>query len=222
MANDALMRWLSGAGVPANQDLPGAPAARPAAPGLGGWLRGGGPGSAAGAGLGGGGFQGAEGYGRGPGGPGVGGGSVVDTSGNRLGFEGAFGSVFGNEALGRLAGGMVPGGMLSGLLGRGLRSIAGGPFGVVGWEEVGIGHPQWGAKMAAIREAQRRNRAYARAESIREGLEAGTRSGYRSTAPGRRGARDTGGGAGERGGQPDNGRGGRSGTGGRDASGARE
>jgi len=83
---------------------------------------------------------------------------VMDTSGSRLGFKGAFGDILGNETLGDLVGGAIPGGMASGLLGRGLRALAGGPYGVVGAEEIGIGHPLWGQKMAALRQARQMNR----------------------------------------------------------------
>lgn len=120
------------------------------------------------------------------------GGRVVDTSGNELGFKGAFGGILGNETLGDIVGGAVPGGEFSGMVGRGLRALAGGPFGVVGMEEVGIGHPQWGRKMALIAEAQRRNANHARAQRARDAIAAGTRSSPRNTSPGRRGARDRG------------------------------
>src|SRR3546814_18559971 len=58
--------------------------------------------------------------------------SVVDTSGNRLGFGGAFSSILGNESLGEALGKAVPGGGFSGVAARALRSLAGGPFGVGG------------------------------------------------------------------------------------------
>lgn len=74
-------------------------------------------------------------------------GQVVDTTG-QYDFGG----------LANAIGMAMPGGGFTNTFGRVAQS-AFGPHGVVGMEEVGIGHPQWGDKIAAIREAQRRNRA---------------------------------------------------------------
>lgn len=125
--------------------------------------------------FGGGGFQGAEGYENSPGG------SVVDTTGQ---FD-TFGTA-------NMIGMAMPGGSFTNTFGK-LAQSAFGPYGTVGWEEVGIGHPQWGQKMAMQAKAQRMNENHFRAERARAAIEAGTRSSPRNTSPGRRGARDTGG-----------------------------
>jgi hypothetical protein len=124
-----------------------------------------------------GGFQGAQGYQNSPGG------SVVNT-------EGQF-DTFGTA---NMIGMAMPGGSFTNAFGN-LAQSAFGPYATVGWEEVGIGHPQWDAKMDMQRKAQRMNENYFRAERARAAIEAGTRASPRNTAPGRRGARDTGGGA---------------------------
>src|SRR3546814_440012 len=93
----------------------------------------------------GGGFQGAQGYGKSPAG------SVVDTTGQ---FD-----TFGTAGL---ISALMPGGSLA----KGFGKVAQSAFGshaVVGFEDVHMGHPQWGAKMAAIRDANRRNEVAKRA-----------------------------------------------------------
>src|SRR3546814_16416017 len=56
----------------------------------------------------------------------------------------------------------MPGGSLAKGFGK-MAQSAFGPHAVVGFEDVHMGHPQWGAKMAAIREANRRNEVAKRA-----------------------------------------------------------
>jgi hypothetical protein len=93
----------------------------------------------------------------------------------------------------------MPGGSVATGFGKVAQSVF-GPHAVVGYEDVKMGHPQWDEMMSAIREADRRNADAGRAGRAREGFSAGTRSAPRGTAPGRRGARDSGGGAEGRGG----------------------
>lgn len=137
-----------------------------------------------------GGAYGAEGYSHSPGG------AVLDTSGSSLGFSGAIGDILGNQKLGQMVGGAIPGNIVSGLVSRGLRSLS-GPYGVVGLDDVHIGHPQWGQKMALRREASRRNaieRALGAIDPSLSASVAGRRAGYSPRGGGggaERGGRDT-------------------------------
>jgi hypothetical protein len=83
-------------------------------------------------------------------------GEIHNTSGSDLSPGGAIGDMVGSDIAGQVVGAGIPGGGLFGMAARGLRAMT-GPYGLVGMEDVGIGHPAWDRKQALINEMKEMN-----------------------------------------------------------------